>query len=243
MVLRSSRDRSILPSTPNFLQITNFPPSPNLNQPPLPNKPMTSTAAPSSTSPSPNFLPILLPTLFTNPLHTNLSPTFSTKQLFPPNPFTKPLSLPTKSTMSAINNNGNSSSSAHHDADPVSTHPDDEELTHPDDEELERIFLTNIRSQVADVRRHYVSSAGRILKVRLEALQSLADERLADLDEWEPPQDTENAAAYASARAFITSFRRILARVWTAYRTNECRIPVGMIRQMECLVEARTAAI
>lgn len=139
--------------------------------------------------------------------------------------------------MSAINNNGNSSSSAHHDAAPVSTHPDDEEL--------ERTLLTNIRPQLVEVRRHYDGSHGRILKARLEALQSLADERPADLDEWEPPEesDTENAAAYASARAFITSFRRMLARMWTAYRTNECRIPVDMIRHMECLVEARAAAI
>lgn len=135
------------------------------------------------------------------------------------------------------NNNGSSSSSAHHDAKPTSTCPDDDEV--------ERALLTNLRHQLVGVRAHYKDSHGRTLMARLEAIQSLAEERLRDLDEWDIPEegDTASVAAYTATRSFIRSLRRILARMWTSYRTKKGRISKRMVRDMEGLVKARLAAI
>lgn len=139
--------------------------------------------------------------------------------------------------MSTNNNNGNSSSSAHHNADTMNTYPDDDDV--------ERTLLINLRRQLVGVRAHYADSHGRILRARLEAIQSLADERLRDLDEWATPEagDAASVAAYIATTSFIRSLRRILARMWISYRTKNSRISKKLVREMGRLVEARFQAI
>lgn len=124
--------------------------------------------------------------------------------------------------MSPIQNITNSKLSSHNDADST---------IYPDDGEVERALLNNLRQQLVEVWAHYESSHGRVLKAKLETLQSLADERLEDLDGWDEPEegDTANIAAYAAARAFATSLQRIVARMWTAYRTKRGRLRAPLI--------------
>lgn len=136
-----------------------------------------------------------------------------------------------------MSNSGNNASSSS--LDQVNT------ISHLDDVEVERTLVTNLRLQLVEVRHHYHHTNGRILIARLRALQSLADERSRDLDEWDAPEedDVENTAAYAAARSFLGSLRRIIAKMWTGYRTNNSRITAGMLREMEELVEARAGVI
>jgi hypothetical protein len=121
---------------------------------------------------------------------------------------------------------------------------DADSATYPDDGEVERTLLTNLRQQLVEIWAHYESSHGRVLKAKIETLQGLADERLQDLDEWDEPEegDTANIAAYAAARAFVTSLRRIITRMWTAYRTKRGRLHAPLIQELQDLVDARAEA-
>ncbi|KAK0749680.1 hypothetical protein B0T18DRAFT_445484 [Schizothecium vesticola] len=135
--------------------------------------------------------------------------------------------------MSNNGSNANSSSSNYANSTP-----------YPDDGEVERTLLTNLCQQLVEIRDHYESSHGRVLKAKLETLQSLADERLQDLDQWDEPEegDTANIAEYAAARTLATSLRRIIARIWTVDRTKSGHLSAPLIQELEDLVDARVEA-
>ncbi|KAK1830171.1 hypothetical protein QBC39DRAFT_118263 [Podospora conica] len=110
--------------------------------------------------------------------------------------------------------------------------------------EHERALFAKIREQLAGIKAHRTTSHGRVLKPQLDALQRLAEDRLADLEDWTEPEqgDDRNIAIFAATKQFATDMLEIVGRMRASYNTNSGRLPVGLIRELEDLVEARAQA-